>query len=79
MQNKHVKLEDKGLVRDLNSRAILSTDRNALKAHRRRIQQLKENQVALNEINSMKNRVDELTDDIIEIKNLLRQLIGNQD
>ena len=78
MKPNHVKLEDKGLVRDLNSRAILSTDKGALLSHRRRVKQLKDTENALNEINNMKEKVDELTSEISEIKNLLRQLIGSQ-
>ena len=74
-----VQTEDRRFVRDLHSKALLNTDRVALENHRNR-RKLEQQQA--NEWQEMKNKVEELNilkDEIMEIKNLLRQLLSKKE
>jgi hypothetical protein len=63
---------NKNLYRDLESGAILNTDREQLKTYyAERDQKIKE----LQEKQSLENKVNKLEDDMSEIKDLLRQLV----
>ena len=77
-ENEVVNTENKDLVRDVNSKALLETNYNKLKLHRHRVAQMKNVQKATNEINNLQEQVDSLSNDMTEIKMLLQQLIGNQ-
>ena len=63
---------NKNLYRDLESGAILNTDREQLKTYyAERDQKIKE----LQEKQSLENKVNKLEEDMSEIKDLLRQLV----
>jgi len=63
-----VKIDDKKLERDLNSKAVLSTNLNALETYK---MARKKRQEEISDINNMKQ-------DISEIKEILQQLLGKQ-
>ncbi len=63
---------ESGYVKDMTNRAILSTDTAALEAYKLRRKKAAETQAKLDEINTLKQ-------DVAEIKDLLRQLIGSKD
>ena len=69
-----IKTEDPRYVRDLHSKALLSVDFTALQNHRRENDFFKKQ---MEDINILKTQVDSLNqvrDEIIEIKSLLRDL-----
>ena len=69
-----IKTEDPRYVRDLHSKALLSVDFTALQTHRRENDFFKKQ---MEDINILKTQVDSLNqvrDEIIEIKSLLRDL-----
>ena len=70
-----VQTEDKSYVRDIHSKALLSTDRVALENHRQR--QILVSQHSF-EWQQMKTKVDELNtvkDEMLEIKALLQKIL----
>jgi hypothetical protein len=70
-----VQTEDKSYVRDIHSKALLSTDRVALDNHRHR--QIMVSQQSF-EWQQMKTKVDELNtvkDEMLEIKALLQKIL----
>ena len=70
-----VQTEDKSYVRDIHSKALLSTDRVALDNHRQR--QILMSQHSF-EWQQMKTKVDELNtvkDEMLEIKTLLQKIL----
>ncbi len=70
-----VQTEDKAYVRDIHSKALLSTDRVALDNHRHR--QIMVSQQSF-EWQQMKTKVDELNtvkDEMLEIKALLQKIL----
>lgn len=58
----------KNLYRDGDNFAILNTDKKKLEAHQRKIQELNREKARENELNNIKN-------DIEEIKSMLRNLL----
>ena len=69
-----IKTEDPRYVRDLHSKALLSVDFTALQNHRRETDFFRKQ---MEDINILKTQVDSLNqvrDEIIEIKSLLRDL-----
>ena len=69
-----IKTEDPRYVRDLHSKALLSVDFNALQNHRKEKDFFRKQ---MEDINILKTQVDSLNqvrDEIIEIKSLLRDL-----
>ena len=74
---KHLQTDDPRYVRDVESKALLSTDYNALQQHR---QQRKYFESQQRDINIMKDQIENLTkvtEEIIEMKSLLKQVVGN--
>lgn len=67
MKLKEIK-DEPGLMKDLESGAIINTDRSAIKAAKARKQAMQEN----------KERIDKIENDVTEIKNMLKELIGKQ-
>ena len=70
-----VQTEDKSYVRDIHSKALLSTDRVALDNHRHR--QIMVSQQSF-EWQQMKTKVDELNtvrEEMLELKVLLKELL----
>jgi hypothetical protein len=63
-----VKIENKKLERDINSKALLSTNRNALENYKI---ERKRKEVEMKDINNMKR-------DIAELKEMIGQLLGKQ-
>ena len=63
-----VKIENKKLDRDINSKAILSTNRTALEQYKI---ERKRKQGEIEDINNMKK-------DIAELKEMIGQLLGKQ-
>lgn len=63
-----VKIEDKKLERDLKSKAVLSTNMNALEAYK---MARKKRQEEISDINNMKKDIDEL-------KEMIKKLLGKQ-
>ena len=74
---KHLQTDAPRYVRDAESKALLSTDYNALQQHR---QQRKYFESQQRDINIMKDQIENLTkvtEEIIEMKSLLKQVVGN--
>ena len=70
-----IQTEDPRFVRDLHSKALLNTDRVSLENFRLRKKMFVRQE---DEWNSIKNKVEELNilkDEMMEIKDLLRQLL----
>jgi hypothetical protein len=66
--NKYVKTEVDGLVRDINSGAILNVDNSALDAYRRQ-------KMAVESAKTANERISKLENDIGDIKEMLQQLL----
>ena len=63
-----------GLVRDMNNNALLASDISMLDSHREEFRRRQEVANSLNDINIMKEQIQEclsLRDEIIEIKQML--------
>lgn len=72
MKPELVKIENEpGYLKDKTSQAIISTDSAGLEAYRAKRKRDMENQMKLDEINNIKQEV-------AEIKDLLRQLLGSK-
>ena len=70
-----------GIVRDLNNQALLSTDISVLFSHREEYRRRQEVTNGLNDINIMKEQIQEclkLRDEIQEIKQLLHNHIQRE-
>ena len=65
--------DHENLVRDMNSKAILNTDKLALQEYYQKRELAKKE---LSEKTESKQRLDKIENDMAEIKNLLTQLIG---
>ena len=69
-----VKTDRVGLVRDMNNNALLASDISMLDSHREEFRRRQEVANSLNDINIMKEQIQEclsLRDEIIEIKQML--------
>ena len=74
-----IQTEDPQYVRDLHSKALLNTDRVSLENFRQRNITFVRQE---DEWNSMKNKIEELNilkDEMMEIKDLLRQLLSKKE
>jgi len=70
MTKRYLKVEnEKNLVRDSATNAILNTDISVVNKHQHRMQQLQKETSRENEINSLKN-------DIEELRNIVTQLMS---
>ena len=72
----HVQTEDPRFVRDIHSKALLSTDYEALQRHRSEKLYFQKQQ---NDINILRIQVEELTQvrtEMLEIKTLLKEFIN---
>jgi len=74
-----VQTEDRSFVRDLHSKALISTDRVALENHRKKrqieIQQAQkwhQMEIKVEELNNMRN-------EILEIKGLLQEVLNKKE
>ena len=69
-----VKTDQIGVVRDLNNNALLANDISSLHSHREEFRKRQEMNNKLNDINIMKEQIQEclsLRDEILEIKQML--------
>ena len=74
---KYLQTDDPRFVRDVDSKALLNTDLNALQRHRSEREYFQNQQ---NDINIMKTQIESLTkvtEEMLEIKTLLKQVVGN--
>ena len=72
---RHLQTDDPRFVRDVESKALLSTDYNPLQQHRQQRRFFESQQ---RDINIMKTQIENLTkvsEEMIEIKTLLKQVI----
>ena len=77
----YAKTDDRNLIRDMGSNALLSTNRSNLMEHRRRVEQGRQMNTRMQDIDELKMKVNELTelkDEIFEIKTLLKQLTNGE-
>mgnify|MGYP003971349317 CR=1 FL=1 len=65
---KSIKINDTGYVRDIDSKAVLNTDRKALENYKLSV---KKKQEEIDDINNMKR-------DISELKEMIKTLLGKQ-
>lgn len=63
-----IPVENEQMVRDMQSKALLSTDREAVIAYERRKREVK----------AQKDRINRLEQEVTELKQLLSQLIGKE-
>jgi hypothetical protein len=73
-----VKTDQIGVVRDLNNNALLANDISSLHSHREEFRKRQEMNNKLNDINIMKEQIQEclsLRDEIQEIKQMLNSYI----
>ena len=73
---KEFKTEDPKLVKDSYSNALLSVDASSRSEYLIRRKQMQKSQDAETDINTMKQEIDHLKDDIGEIKGMLNQLLN---
>ena len=76
MGTQHIQTEDPRSVRDIHSKALLSTDYNALQQYRRERVYFQNQQ---NDINILRGQVEELStirEEMLEIKVLLKKTIS---
>lgn len=67
--NNYLKVKDhKNLVRDVNSKAVLNLDKQALDEHRNKKKMVKE-------LFNNNAKINKLEEDVNEIKSLLKQLL----
>ena len=74
-----VQTENRSLVRDLHSKALLNTDRIALENHRQSIRIIEQQR---SEWQVMKSKVDELNtvrEEMLEIKVLLKEILHKKE
>jgi hypothetical protein len=79
MENRYLKVEGDQYVKDKRTNALLTVNRNVLiqnEARKKLGSKLNDNN---HEINSLKTQVNLITNDIAEIKFLLRKMIENKD
>ena len=69
-----IKTEDPSYVRDLHSKALLSVDFTALQSHRRESEFFRKQMEDINILKSQVDSLNQVRDEIIEIKSLLRDL-----
>ena len=65
---KTVKIQDTKYIRDIDSKAVLNTNRNALEQYKLERQR---REAEKNDINTMK-------EDIVELKKMIKKLLGKQ-
>ena len=71
----YAKTDKVGIIRDMNNQALLSNDITRLNAHREELKQKRELHNKLNDINIMKEQIQQLMvlrDEFQEIKQLLQ-------
>ena len=71
-----VKTDDPFLVKDTSTSALLSTDINAKQQYLIRKKQMQKGRDAEDRINSMKQEIEHIQNDLNDMKGLLRQIIN---
>lgn len=69
---KEVPIQDRKMVRNMHSKAVLSTDVRALQAHKDKVK-------AFEKMQDMNTDINTLKEDMSEIKDLLIQLLRNKE
>tara|TARA_R110002020_G_scaffold88903_1_gene217749 strand:+ start:984 stop:1211 length:228 start_codon:yes stop_codon:yes gene_type:complete len=69
------KTENPKYVKDKTNNALLSVDQNELEMYRNKVKQIKESKNAINKIETMEDQVNNLQNDVTEIKDLLIRLL----
>jgi hypothetical protein len=67
--------DERGLVRDPHSKAVLNTDISTLENNRRKRNMMKNLHSSSNDVQILKQKVEGLESDISEIKSLLKSLL----
>ena len=73
----YAKTDDRNLIREMGSNALLSTNSSRLMEHRQMIERGRQMNTRMQDIDELKTKVNELTkikDEMREIKTLLKQL-----
>ena len=65
---KTVKIQDTKYIRDINSKAVLNTNRNALEQYKLERQRRA----------AEKNDINRMKEDIVELKKMIKKLLGKQ-
>jgi hypothetical protein len=80
MNNKIARVEDrKDLLKDMTSGALLSIDKKAAQEYREKkaiLNTKRESQIQLEDIKAKLLEIDELRNDLNEIKSLLREIVN---
>ena len=66
-----VPIKDRKMMRDMNSKAIRSTDVEGLQAYKDRKKTMEEIKQTVEEVRDLKNEINTMKDDLTTIKNLL--------
>lgn len=72
MQTTYIQTEDRSLVRDLHSKALLNTDRSALKRHRAIRLKAQEQESLSTRVEKLESRIEDIMQMQQEILALLR-------
>jgi uncharacterized protein YoxC len=70
-----LKVDGGQFVKDTNNKALLTIDHNAIKENEARKKLAERMNGKNNEINNLKEKVESLSDDISQIKQMLKQLL----
>ena len=70
----HVQIEDKKMVRDMNSKAVLATDREGLNSYRDRKKAVDEMTIAISEIKTLKEEINSMKNEFKEFKDILLEI-----
>jgi len=74
-EDRLLKTENSSFVKDPTNNALLPSDLNKFKQHLIRRKQFERSKTAENEINSMKDEINILKNDMGEVKSLLQTII----
>ena len=71
-----VQTEDPMYVRDIHSKALLNTDYNALQQHRKEKAYFQKQESDINILRSQVNELTKVSEEMLEIKILLKEIIS---
>lgn len=71
----YIQTEEKNLIRDPDSKALLSSNKKELIIHRNKIQQIKQMEDSKTEIDAIKKDISHLDQELSEIKEMLREAL----
>jgi ACT domain-containing protein len=79
MSEKYLKIEGDQFVKDVRTKAVLAVNRSILMQNEARKKLGQKINGKDDEINNLKRKVDEITGDISDIKEMLKTLLQNKD